>query len=327
MTRSTCEITVFTKANGPLTKRISLEPDGTIKSDGSACLMASGTAERVSISELSALARLIEKFGPNQAPTLGSLRDDLPKKVKVSTKQKLNGQVRLDIIARTGANIIYQQGPAFALLDYDRKGMTAAVAGRLEKLGGFWAALLSVLPALADVARVTRRSTSSGLYRADTGERLPDSGGVHVYLIVQDATDIERFLKTLHERCWLKGLGWMVVSKAGSLLERSIIDRTVFGGERLVFEADPVLKPPLKQDKASRRPVVVEGDVLDTAECRPLSVVENATLDELKARERKRLAPEVAKIRPQVHRAAGREVGHTHRRVNASRQANRRAPV
>ncbi len=38
------EITVFSKGDGPLTKRISLAADGSIKSDGSACVTPSGEA-------------------------------------------------------------------------------------------------------------------------------------------------------------------------------------------------------------------------------------------------------------------------------------------
>ena len=53
---------------------------------------------------------------------------------------------------------------------------------------------------------------------------------------MRDGTDIERFLKTLHERCWLAGFGWMMVSGSGSLLERSIVDRMVFAPSRPVFE-------------------------------------------------------------------------------------------
>ena len=41
------ELTRLTKDGGPLTKQISLSPDGTLVKDGSACVMAHGTAERV----------------------------------------------------------------------------------------------------------------------------------------------------------------------------------------------------------------------------------------------------------------------------------------
>ena len=121
---------------------------------------------------------------------------------------------------------------------------------------------------------------------------------MHVFVPAKDGTDIERFLTTLHERCWLARFGWMMVSASGALLERSIVDRMVGGPERLVFEGGPVLMPPLHQDKESRRPIAIDGAVLDTVEvCPPLSIVERARLDELKARKRARLAPEMAKAR------------------------------
>ena len=292
------ELTRLTKDGGPLTKQISLSPDGTLVKDGSACVMAHGTADRVRLAGVDELGALIEGLAPSQAIALGTLRADLPDKVEVVTRKRLvNGVERPDVIARAGANIIYH-GPAFALLDYDSKGMPAAVAAELKRAGGFWDALLTVLPALKDTARVTRRSTSAGLSRADTGEALPGSDGVHVYVAEKDGADSERFLRALHDRCWLAGFGWMMVSTSGALLERSIVDRMVGGPERLVFEGGPVLVPPVQQDKESRRPIAVDGVALDTvAVCPPLSIVERARLDELKARERERLAPETAKVR------------------------------
>ena len=153
---------------------------------------------------------------------------------------------RPDLIARTNANIVYH-GPAFALLDYDSKGMPAAVAAELERADGFLGALLMVLPVLKGTALLVRRSTSAGLWRADTGEALPGSDGLHVFVEVKDGADSERFLKTLHERCWLAGFGWMMVSSSGALLERSIVDRMVVAPSRPVFEGPPVLEPPLRQ--------------------------------------------------------------------------------
>ena len=100
--------------------------------------MAHGTAERVRVAGVDALGALIEDLAPSQAIALGTLRADLPDKVEVATKKRLvNGVARPDIIARTGANIVYH-GPAFALLDYDSKGMPTAVAAELERAGGFW---------------------------------------------------------------------------------------------------------------------------------------------------------------------------------------------
>ena len=79
-------------------------------------------------------ATLIGSLRPSQAIALGSLRADLPDKVEVTTEKLLNGVARPDLIARTSANIVYR-GPAFALLDFDSKGMPADVAAELERPG------------------------------------------------------------------------------------------------------------------------------------------------------------------------------------------------
>ena len=166
--------------------------------------------------------------------------------MQVVTKRKLDGQD--NTIARTGADIIYRKGlPALALLDFDTNGMPRDVTTAMAQRGGYWPALVAVVPALQTAARVMRRSTSAGLFRSDTGTRLPSSDGVHVYVAVQDGTDVERFLKTLHARCWLAEFGWLMVGAAGQLLERSIVDRMVGAPERLVFEGGPILDPPRRR--------------------------------------------------------------------------------
>lgn len=291
------ELTLFTKSNGPLTKRISLAEDGSVISDGSACIMPSGIARRVEIDDVEELESVIEEVRRNQAIALGALRADLPAKVKVVTKQKLSGTTEPDVIARTSEFIDYRSGqPALALLDFDTKGMPPAPVAEVERRGGFRSALVSALPALRGVARVTRRSTSAGLLRSDTGEPLPESNGRHVYILVADGADVERFLKALHARCWLAGLGWMTVGAGGQLLERSIVDRMVGAPERLVFEGAPILEPPLQQGR--RPPMAVDGGVLDTAQaCPPLTIVEAARLRELRAKEEQRLASASARAR------------------------------
>src|SRR5712691_2664976 len=75
------EITLLAKAGGPLTKRISLAADGSLKSDGSACLMGGGDARRAQFSDLHAFADCIGNLAQHQAVALGSLRLDLPDKV------------------------------------------------------------------------------------------------------------------------------------------------------------------------------------------------------------------------------------------------------
>jgi hypothetical protein len=85
------EITVFTKDGGPLTKRIALARNGAINGDGSTCLIARGSAERARLTDVAALAALIERLRSDQAITLGRLRPGLPDCVEIVTKRALNG--------------------------------------------------------------------------------------------------------------------------------------------------------------------------------------------------------------------------------------------
>ena len=291
------EATVMAKEGGALTKRIWLAADGTVRTDGSACVMSWGRARRVRFGSAGELANQIASLGQSEAITLGAMRSDLPDAVSVVAKHRLNDAA--GVIARTRDFIAFRPGvPAYTLADYDTKGMPDAVRAGIEALGDFWRALVSVLPGLAGAAHVIRQSTSAGLYDSSTTKKLRGSDGTHAYILLQDGADGERFLKALHARCWLAGFGWMMVGAGGQLLERSIIDRVVGTPERLVFEGPAVLDPPLAQDQARRRPIATDGVALDTiTACPPLSIREKAKLSELRAREKQRLAPEAAKAR------------------------------
>ena len=290
------ELTLFTKLEGILSKRIKLAADGAVLSDGSECRMSSGRAQRVTVDGAAGLAALIEELGSDQAITLGALRSDQRDDVEVTTRKKHNGAAP-GVITRTQEYICYAAGrPAFVLLDFDAKGMPAEVATKLND--DFWAALISVCPGLRGAARVTRRSTSAGLRRADTGAELPGAGGVHIYVVARDGTDVERFLKTLYDRAWLAEFGWIMIGAAGQLLERSIVDRAVRTPERLVFEAPPVLEPPLEQDAERRRPVSVAGEVVDTVlACPPLTADEQQAVDKLKRAAIRQAQPAADKAR------------------------------
>jgi hypothetical protein len=95
-------ITAFFKEGGPLTKSIFLGPDGQPISDGSACVMSRGLGIRVWPSGLSELAEVILALEPPNAIALGSLRADLPDRIKITTHaalHNLNGMASRDTIA------------------------------------------------------------------------------------------------------------------------------------------------------------------------------------------------------------------------------------
>ena len=81
------EITVITKHGFEtlLSKRISLDETGKVRSDGSDCLMAGGAATRTTAATARDLAALITSCRSDQAISLGSLKTGLPNSVAVTT--------------------------------------------------------------------------------------------------------------------------------------------------------------------------------------------------------------------------------------------------
>jgi hypothetical protein len=297
------EATILTKAAGPLTKRIWLGSDGILRSDSSECALTYGTAKRWRFNDVNDVAGEIVEFASENALALGALKPGLPDRVRITTARtlmRLNGaEPPPDLVARNLTNFSFRPGvPALSLFDYDTKDLPPEIKVKIDSIGGFWPAIVMVVPALVSAARVERASTSAGLYNAITGAKLPSSSGRHVYTITEDGSDTGRFLTTLHQRCWLAGFGWLTIGTAGQLLERSIVDRTVGSPERLVFEGPPVLVPPLRQDLDLRRPIATAGDVIDTRRvCPLLTPTEETRFNELIARARVRLKPEAERLR------------------------------
>ncbi len=296
------EITRVQKSDGALTKRLYIDDEGQFKADGSACLMQRGTAHRATVEGAPELAELIERLGPNEALLLGRLRSDLADAAPIVTKSaraKMNGSAPANIVTRTSDYFAYRpKSAAFVLIDFDTKGMSSGVADALADAGGVWDALCQVVPDIANAERVIRTSTSSGLSRTDTGDVISGSGGLHIYVQIADGSDAERFLKTLHDRCWLAGFGWMMLGAGGQLLDRSIVDRMVGAPERLVFEGAPIVEAPLAQDRDARQPKAIKGDALATATgCPPLTIAEASILQSVKAKEAQRLSAESGQAR------------------------------
>src|ERR1700730_11081339 len=264
------ELTVIRKCGvDPLmSKRIFLNAQGELQSDGSQCLMVQGEAERVAVPTAGKLAEVISRCPSDSAIALGALRDGLPTSVPVTVPRKLKDNP--GAITRSREYIDYRPGsPGWVLIDFDTKGMPAHIADRIETAGGMLNALLTVAPGLDGAARVSRGSTSSGLFRSDTGLPVPGSNGTHHYVLLQDGSDAKRFLHDLHDRCWLHGLGWYLIGAAGQLLDRSLVDRMVGDGERLCFEGAPQILPPLAQNAAKRVPEPIEGEAVDSRRVTP----------------------------------------------------------
>jgi hypothetical protein len=309
------ELTVFEKAGGPCTKRIALEQDQII-SDGSACAISRGRASRLRVGEqagksaLAVVHEVIAGMRSDQALSLGRLSGEVGERATVVTERCRKEQPQSGVISRTQEFLSYAPGePALMLIDFDRKGMPAEIEKRINEVDGAWNAIAQVIPGLSAAGRISRVSTSAGIYNIETGQLFSGSGGEHHYVMVADGSDIPRALSDLHDRAWLNGWGWYMIGGAGQLLDRSIVDRTVGSPERLVFEGAPVMVAPLAQDQATRRPLVTEGPAVDTrAVIPPLTAAERDIVKSLKEAARRQLQPDADRVRVRSDRKLAEQI-------------------
>lgn len=188
------------------------------------------------------LAQIIENLDPqHDALSLGRLRDG-----RTSARVMTNSTRIGDAVARTQEYFAHGTGPGWVLLDLDAGSMPGAVLDRIEALGGPLRALHHVLPEIAGASVVIRASSSGGVHRA--GDEPGEIRGWHVFVMIAEAARAELFLREIQARCWQEGLAYFAISASGARLERGLIDLSVSGPERLIFEADPVLGRGVERD-------------------------------------------------------------------------------
>jgi hypothetical protein len=295
------EFTLFTAKGSALTKSIRKGADGRPKTT-TADLMSIGTADRVTIDSMRALAALQNgALAYNQAISTGVIRSDKPDSVIVTTVKGMDSSVRAggdqDFIARSKKYLEFRRQPTLMLDDTDFAQAPPRVTEQFAAGCTPWNVLCAICPGLEGVGHTMRRSTSSGIIDRETGQQFPDSGGWHTYFAVQDGTDIKAFTGWLHDGCVMVGMGWGFVTACGAILRRSIVDVAVASPERLIFEAAPYVEPPLWQDPEKRRPMFVDGPAFDSRSRRVRSSQETADIAAAWAAEETLVAPRAAVVR------------------------------
>lgn len=230
-------LSVIASAHGPVVKRFSWDNDEV--DVVSAAQISIGHARTVPVEGPEELAQLIDNLGPCEALSLGRLP-------QVGLTYSLTAQHlrREGDIARTKEFFRWNDGYAWMLLDIDTKGLPEQL---LDKLDGRDLAdeIKRVVPELAASPSFIRASSSAGIILPN-GDLRPASG-LHLYVLVEKGACIPHLLRVIHDRLWAAELGYYVLSKAGGLLERSLVDVSVGSPERLIFEAAPIVELPLKR--------------------------------------------------------------------------------
>jgi hypothetical protein len=284
MTGAVLPVTVLTNANGLLTKRYWLDAAGDVEKD-TRCLLGRGTATLATAHGLHELAAILDGLEHSQAVAYGVTGHA---EARVVTKKELHEQP--GAIARSREFFAFPKGPAVLMLDHDSDHTQAPI----ETGEALRAKLVEACPELTDAPMLWRSSASSFIERTDTGEQIAGLRGQRIYIPVIDGSDIPRAGRALYERLWLAGFGRYVVAKGGDLLDRNLIDASVFDPERLDFAAGAKCTAPLVQ---RRPPAIVWHD--------PAGLFDSRLVADLSADER-----EVVKAHRDAARGAVAEEAH-----------------
>ncbi len=277
-------ITIISSDHGPIVKQFSYV-DGEVHAEQWA-QVSRGKAKTVALKGPEELLRIITSLKSNEALSLGRLQE-----VGRTYPLTSEGLRREGEISRTKSFLFHHEGPAWMLLDVDVKGLPPHI---LEKINNrnLYDVIVGVVPELACAPTLVRPSSSAGITLPDGSSR--PASGLHIYVQVNNGLRVQQLIELIHNRLWAAGLGFYAISKAGTLLDRSLVDTAVGGAERLVFEAAPIVLLPLKRHPP--QPVVHHGDS-------GLGEVVSADMEavgDLKARARESVAPE-AKAKRKCH--------------------------
>lgn len=279
--------TVLSSSKGLLTKQFRLGADGEVTkrtaaflTEGTACVQAAG--------DLEDFAGQLAKLKTNQAVAYG-----VPPRsaARIATKEELPH--RPGAVARDRENFSFRTGPGVLLLDHDAGHVPGSYnEDELRRV------LVRAVPGLELAPMMAVASASSHIYRSDTGEQINGLRGLHAYIPVTRAADVPRLGALVYERLWSAGFGAFAVSASGALLDRNVVDSSVWQPERLDFAAGAHCVAPLEQ----RRPAARLWAGMEGFEAVPLDML----VHELSTAEREAAA---------AHRAAARAAADPERRA------------
>lgn len=286
--------------------------DGSLNKTTAAAL-ASGRIETLSLSGPKDFVSVLSGLDNSQVLMLGTATDQNAS--QIVTRRMMLNQPKPGEVARTGEHFAYPNGPGFLFIDHD--GLPDGTYLSLDEL---LERLYVVAPELRDVQIIAFPSSSSHIYRADTGEDLTGARGVHLYIPVADARDIPRAGQVLIDRLWQHDQGFCIIAKNGNRLMRTVVDAAVWQPNRIIFASGAICGAGIEQRRGD--PVVINSDGqdrLDTATALPSPDEATKNLIEAKkthARAEKKTRAKVtqkdwiAEHRPKQLRVFGAAPGH-----------------
>lgn len=247
-------LSVLAKDGGPLSKRVYVDSQGQPQIDSSSCAMSAGWAYSVTLEGLDQLPSFISDLKTTQALTLGIAGQGA---VRIVTKTSVSNNP--GSIARTKDYFAWPEKGTLLVFDYDPNPYGPKIRGPEHLME----VLTTVDPQFAEVEYVATTSTTAGLCL--NNQCFKPGGGFHVYVRVKGRPErIEGYARNLFKKLWIARYGYIFISRAASLLERTIFDLAVFSPEHIVFEAGAFLgSERITQQRPDPRYVAQKGKALN----------------------------------------------------------------
>ena len=250
----------FTKVTATIPERLSksyhLNADGSLRKESGGQLIK-GAIEVLEVSSLAHFGSVLQSLTPQHALIYGLPKKDVGLLHSKSYHNKLASPA--NATTRTKDEFTWPSEGGVMMLDYDPRSDEVPMSRT-----ALVQALRDAVPGLQNASMLWWPSASSCIWAE--GSELKGTDGQRLYLFVKDAQDIPRAGKVLEQRLWLAGLGYIFVSKSGSLLERCLFDTAVWQPTRFDFIGGSNLSAGLEQRRGA--PIIIEGEAefVDTSE-------------------------------------------------------------
>jgi hypothetical protein len=231
-------LTVFTSIRpSTLGKKYAIDESGKISVEVAGNLLE-GTYEVCHFHDTYSLSAILTSINTNQAISASLPRDGSSKGSIVNSARAIGEKS----LARTKEHFHFADKPGLMILDYDPPKNRDP-----QSKDELWESLVRLCPPLASTGVVWWCSGSS--FIAGPKGELQGLRGQRFYVLVQDASDIERAGRVISDLCWRNNLGRIDISKSGSMLKRTLFDEAMHQAARLDFIGGAVCTPPLVQDR------------------------------------------------------------------------------
>ena len=278
-------------AKNPITKKLAIEPDGTLKKSSTASQLSAGEVQQLELSPKQ-FVQLLNNIGTHDCLSYGKPKEPGIFRVLSEARFKFT-EDKAGVITRTNKYMEWPKDLAIMMIDYDPEFGKSALS-KVEFLNAFYL----ILPDLTNCAHIWVPSTSSCLYDNKSKKWVRGIEGQRLYIIVSNGTDIPRAAEVLYKRLWLDGHGYFKISRAGSLLPRTLMDASVYQPNRIDFCAAPECTPPLISKKPAAKMIGDTSMALATFVALPnLSDQEENTYQKLLTQEKSKKQVEANTIK------------------------------